>query len=89
MWVFNHRRDDGPYKVSVVKDIVFETLEEGDPIPENMPTFTFHRMDLQNLMDELWRNGVRPTEHGSEGQLAALENHLQDMRHLAFKGNAP
>ena len=37
------------------------------------------------LMDELWRAGVRPTEVGSPGQLKAVENHLQDMRKLTFE----
>ena len=34
----------------------------------------------QALMDGLWRIGIRPTEHGSAGQLAAVEKHLNDMR---------
>ncbi len=36
----------------------------------------------QNLMDELWRAGLRPLEVGSVGQLAATEKHLEDMRTL-------
>jgi len=39
----------------------------------------------QNLMDELWKCGLRPTEgKGSAGSLAATERHLEDMRRLAF-----
>jgi hypothetical protein len=39
----------------------------------------------QTLMDELWNIGVRPTEgHGSTGQIAATEKHLDDMRQLLF-----
>lgn len=36
-------------------------------------------------MDELWQAGIRPAEGaGSAGQMAATENHLQDMRTLVF-----
>lgn len=43
------------------------TLELSDPI-------------AQRLMDDLWRTGIRPTEEGSAGQLAAVSHHLGDMR---------
>lgn len=40
----------------------------------------------QQLMDDLWRCGLRPTEgKGSAGQLTATEYHLEDMRKLVFK----
>lgn len=41
--------------------------------------------NAQNLMDELWRAGLRPTEGtGSAGSLAATERHLADMKAIAF-----
>lgn len=41
--------------------------------------------DAQQLMDELWRCGIRPSqEEGSTGQAAATQRHLDDMRTLAF-----
>lgn len=41
---------------------------------------------LQQLMDELWRVGIRPTEgKGSAGALAATERHLADMQSLVDK----
>ncbi len=44
----------------------------------------------QQLMDELWRCGLRPTEgSGSAGSLAATERHLEDMRALVFKVTPP
>lgn len=46
------------------------------------------RLDLdtaQQLMDELWRCGLRPTEGtGSAGSLAATERHLKDMQTVAM-----
>lgn len=49
------------------------------------PMLTLSPDDARGLMDELWRAGVRPTEHGSPGQLAATERHLEDMRRLVFE----
>ena len=46
--------------------------------------------EAQILMDELWKFGIRPSDgSGNVGQISALEKHLNDMRHLVFKGNAP
>jgi len=39
--------------------------------------------EVQALMDNLWEEGVRPTEHVSQDHLAAIKQHLvaeQDMR---------
>lgn len=45
--------------------------------------------EAQNLMDELWRAGLRPSEgSGSAGALAATQRHLEDMRALVFKESA-
>jgi hypothetical protein len=39
----------------------------------------------QQLMDELWQCGLRPTEgSGSAGSLAATERHLKDMQAIAM-----
>ncbi|EKD22450.1 MAG: hypothetical protein ACD_86C00003G0013 [uncultured bacterium] len=38
----------------------------------------------QQLMDELWQCGLRPTEGtGSAGSLAATEKHLKDMQEIS------
>lgn len=46
------------------------------------------RLDIQTaqqLMDELWQCGLRPTEgSGSAGSLAATERHLKDMQTIAM-----
>ena len=40
----------------------------------------------QQLTDELWQCGLRPTEGaGSAGAMAATQRHLEDMRTLVFK----
>ena len=49
------------------------------------PALRFQPEEVQQLMDELWRVGLRPTEGtGSAGSLAATEKHLNDMRKIAF-----
>jgi hypothetical protein len=47
--------------------------------------FAVNKEHAQQLMDDLWRCGLRPTEgHGSVGQLGAVKDHLRDMQALAF-----
>lgn len=54
---------------------------------ENPPTLRLYLTEAQQLMDEFWRCGLRPSEgSGSAGSLAATERHLADMRRLVEKG---
>jgi hypothetical protein len=48
-------------------------------------TFSLSPEDAQNLVDELHRNGFRPTEHVHEqSALPYITSHLNDMRRLVF-----
>lgn len=50
------------------------------------PTLRMDRTAAQQLIDNLWQCGLRPTEGtGSAGSLKATERHLEDMRRLVFK----
>lgn len=50
------------------------------------PTISLLPEEAQQLIDELWRVGVRPSSgDGSPGQLGATERHLEDMRRLVFE----
>jgi hypothetical protein len=54
---------------------------------EPQPTLSMRQDEAQQLMDELWRVGLRPSEGtGSAGAMAAVQAHLADMRALVFKG---
>lgn len=56
-----------------------------DPDNAPKPTLSLRKDQAQQLIDELWRMGLRPAEGaGSAGQLAAVERHLADMRLLAM-----
>ena len=49
------------------------------------PSFSMETDQAQTLMDDLWNAGLRPTEGtGSAGALSATQQHLQDMRKIAF-----
>ncbi len=50
------------------------------------PTVQLDKHAAQKLIDDLWDCGLRPSEgSGSAGQLAAVQNHLADMRKLLSK----
>ena len=50
------------------------------------PTVQLEKHAAQKLIDDLWDCGLRPSEgSGSAGQLAAVQNHLEDMRKLLSK----
>lgn len=69
--------------LSVAQPVVMQAADQGRIYEP------FMRLELtaaQQLMDELWHCGLRPTEGtGSAGSLAATERHLQDMRKLVFE----
>ena len=62
-----------------VTNLALKTVDEGTPLE---PTFALGRENVQALMDELWRIGVRPTEAHGPGELEATKAHLRDMRIL-------
>lgn len=50
------------------------------------PSFKMSYEHAQQLMDDLWVCGLRPSEGtGSAGALAATQKHLEDMRKLVFE----
>lgn len=68
---------------SVAAPLVFSPISEAEIIK---PAITIHPNAAQNLMDDLWRMGIRPSNGtGNAGQLAATQEHLNDMRQIAFK----
>lgn len=76
------RSGAGHGEIQVAAPLVFEPHGEAEYIE---PSARLHLEDAQQLMDELWRCGLRPTEGtGSAGSLAATERHLKDMQAIAF-----
>ncbi len=72
-------------KRACAQEVVFKETQEDGVWPQ--PALRVAPEDAQQLMDELWRAGLRPTEGtGSAGAMAAQTRHLEDMRALVFKG---
>lgn len=83
---------DGLDRIGVAMPAVFVEQRADAVIQSSDPMLRLTKADGQELMDELWRIGLRPTEgSGSAGSLAATERHLKDMQRLVFKegGNGP
>ena len=76
-------------RLAFPQPLTLTIIEPSQAIPEEHPLVSFDPTEAQHLMDELWYLGIRPTEgHGSTGQLAATEKHLDHVTHLlsdAFK----
>lgn len=65
-----------------MKPAVFSVPKTGAHVE---PALKIRPSEAQQLMDELWRSGLRPTEGtGSAGSLAATQSHLEDMKKIAF-----
>jgi len=72
-----------------VKDMCVKPLElisiQPNVCPD--PITTLRDQEAQQLMDDLWMAGIRPSEgSGSAGSLKATQNHLEDMQKIAFHG---
>lgn len=67
---------------SVAEPLIMTRIGEHEAV---LPAFELQDNETQLLLDELWRAGFRPTE-GVEnlGQLKATQDHLEDMRKIAF-----
>lgn len=71
---------------------ILETSDKDFDMPgeEPDPTAIIPEGAAQQLIDALWRAGLRPSEGtGSAGALAATQKHLDDMRRLVFDAPTP
>jgi hypothetical protein len=77
--------DDG-HHFAYAKPLQFIQIDKGESVPEDsFPTCVLNKTSAQMLMDELWDCGIRPSEgSGSAGALLATQNHLKDMKSIAF-----
>lgn len=79
------RNISGNTETAVVAPIQWEILPPEEQFIQRDPSLQMTVEEAQQLMDELWRCGIRPVEGmGSAGQAAATEKHLDDMRKIAF-----
>lgn len=67
------------------------TKIESSPTDQlSIPFVSLTREQSQDLANQLWEAGFRPmASHGTAGQLAAMQSHLDDMRRIALKETPP
>lgn len=79
------RHTDGVSVVSEAQPLQFVVQTEEQLMCRHEPAVRLAPDEAQQLIDELWDAGLRPTQGaGSAGQMAATEKHLEDMRSLVF-----
>lgn len=94
LYVYAESRELNPQDVKYYQLVQDESDKSGhsfqfvaiDPMGMvSSPSLPMSIQTAQNLMDELWNTGLRPTEgSGSAGAMAAQGKHLEDMRAIVF-----
>jgi hypothetical protein len=78
----DHRDQGGGWSVA---KFLFEDIGPEDALKDDQ-CLPMTEKNLQCLMDELWKAGIRPSNgEGNIGQIGAVKDHLADMRKLAFE----
>ncbi len=78
-------KQQGGFGEIYIPEITFKKMPPADVGLDRDPNLSLEQEAAQELMDELWRVGIRPTDGaGSAGAMAATVRHLEDMRHLVF-----
>lgn len=68
-------------KIGVMKPIEFEVMDRD--VAFNRDPFLYMPDNFgQQLIDELYRAGYRPSQSGAAGEIHAIRYHLEDMRSL-------
>jgi len=74
---------DGERRSQITAQLTVSPVEPGQLVEG--PTLRITEAEAQQLMDGLWRIGIRPRDGaGSLAQVDAMNAHLQDMRKLVF-----
>lgn len=70
-------------RIAIPESAITLRVTPPEDLGPSQPILTTGQEALQSLMDELWHLGIRPAEgHGSTGQLAATERHLDHTTRL-------
>lgn len=69
--------------IYIAQPLMFEKIDRGAIAN---PSFHLDKESAQELMNALYRAGIRPTQtFDQESQLDSVKYHLEDMRKLVFK----
>ena len=73
-------------RYALAEPLIMRTRTDEELFSVVEPTVTLSPTAAQQLIDDLWDCGLRPSEgSGSAGAMAATERHLEDMRTLVFE----
>ncbi|MCP4598528.1 hypothetical protein [Neptuniibacter sp.] len=82
--------DDANGDLFMAEPLVMKKQPRSMAFQPDAPNIILSPTAAQQLIDDLWDCGLRPSEgSGSAGQLAATERHLKDMRTIVFSGECP
>jgi hypothetical protein len=69
--------------ISAATPLVFSKVEKGCVV--GAPSLTINRESAQQMMDDLYSFGFRPTEmKASVGQVEAMRAHISNLQRIAF-----
>lgn len=65
----------------IANPLTFKTHTEGESIGK--PAFSMTYQQAQNLIDSLFRDGIRPSDYRDESsQVQALKDHIKDLQKM-------
>lgn len=80
-----HRGGRAGDEIGVARELVFERVP-ADQRAYTAPATIIRYDEAQQLIDELWRVGLRPSEGtGTAGSLRQAEDHIASLKAIAFK----
>ena len=93
-WFINNSLEWDGFSVHILEDdkkkivtSIVMTVGERTNGEYYSPPMILSEDEVQQIMDQLWQCGVRPRNgEGSNAQINAMKNHLDDMRKIAFNG---
>ncbi len=72
------KRVDGRVKQWALPVVMQDVTDDFSYTPA--PHLVMRPEQAQQLLNDLWRAGFRPTEHHSAGQFEAMQEHIGDLR---------
>ena len=69
-----------------VTTVEWKEIPKDNQLAIQEPIARLRTTEAQQLMDDLWAAGIRPTEgQGSAGAMSATQEHLKDLRRMLFE----
>jgi len=87
--IYIAQRDPVRDTLAIAQTLVFDVHENGSCMTFPQEPALFIKDEdthcLQELMDELWRAGIRPSaSKAGDAQISAMQSHIDDLRAITF-----